>query len=208
MKKIIAILLLVIGSIGIGKDLDQYESKRVFDKIIEVALTGDYEKYKNDKEMTNALEELVKASEYLDVHRIFSDGNKYIVLDVEEQGNRSILTVKAVYKIYRDISEEKYRQIVEREVLELTKYDVEEIDEKTYKKNVYNIITDVAGNDFEIKEEVIKMNMIKKEKWDMEDNSDLIQRLYPAIFYMMESLNKRYFKTSEEDNILFRDISR
>lgn len=201
MKKIIAILLLVIGSIGIGKDLDQYESKRVFDKIIEVALTGDYEKYKNDKEMTNALEELVKASEYLDVHRIFSDGNKYIVLDVEEQGNRSILTVKAVYKIYRDISEEKYRQIMEREVLELMKYDMEEIDEKTYKKNVYNIITDVAGNDFEIKEEVIKMNMIKKEKWDMEDNSDLIQRLYPAIFYMMESLNKRYFETSEEDNI-------
>ena len=201
MKKIIAILLLVIGSIGIGKDLDRYESKRVFDKIIEVALTGDYEKYKNDKEMTNALKELVKASEYLDVHRIFSDGNKYIVLDVEEQGNRSILTVKAVYKIYRDISEEKYRQIMEREVLELTKYDMEEIDEKTYKKNVYNIITDVAGNDFEIKEEVIKMNMIKKEKWDMEDNSDLIQRLYPAIFYMMESLNKRYFKTSEEGNI-------
>ena len=201
MKKIIAILLLVIGSIGIGKDLDRYESKRVFDKIIEVALTGDYEKYKNDKEMTNALEELVKASEYLDVHRIFSDGNKYIVLDVEEQGNRSILTVKAVYKIYRDISEEKYRQIMEREVLELMKYDMEEIDEKTYKKNVYNIITDVAGNDFEIKEEVIKMNMIKKEKWDMEDNSDLIQRLYPAIFYMMESLNKRYFKTSEESNI-------
>ena len=201
MKKIIAILLLVIGSIGIGKDLDRYESKRVFDKIIEVALTGDYEKYKNDKEMTNALEELVKASEYLDVHRIFSDGNKYIVLDVEEQGNRSILTIKAVYKIYRDISEEKYRQIMEREVLELTKYDMEEIDEKTYKKNVYNIITDVAGNDFEIKEEVIKMNMIKKEKWDMEDNSDLIQRLYPAIFYMMESLNKRYFQTSEEGNI-------
>lgn len=201
MKKIIAILLLVIGSIGIGKDLDQYESKRVFDKIIEVALTGDYEKYKYDKEMTNALEELVKASEYLDVHRIFSDGNKYIVLDVEEQGNRSILTVKAVYKIYRDISEEKYRQIMEREVLELMKYDMEEIDEKTYKKNVYNIITDIAGNDFEIKEEVIKMNMIKKEKWDMEDNSDLIQRLYPAIFYMMESLNKRYFKTSEEGNI-------
>ena len=201
MKKIIAILLLVIGSIGIGKDLDRYESKRVFDKIIEVALTGDYEKYKNDKEMTNALEELVKASEYLDVHRIFSDGNKYIVLDVEEQGNRSILTIKAVYKIYRDISEEKYRQIMEREVLELTKYDMEEIDEKTYKKNVYNIITDVAGNDFEIKEEVIKMNMIKKEKWDMEDNSDLIQRLYPAIFFMMESLNKRYFKTSEEGKI-------
>ena len=201
MKKIIAILLLVIGSIGIGKDLDRYESKRVFDKIIEVALTGDYEKYKNDKEMTNALEELVKASEYLDVHRIFSDGNKYIVLDVEEQGNRSILTVKAVYKIYRDISEEKYRQIMEREVLELMKYDMEEIDEKTYKKNVYNIITDIAGNDFEIKEEVIKMNMIKKEKWDMEDNSDLIQRLYPAIFYMMESLNKRYFKTSEEGKI-------
>ena len=201
MKKIIAILLLVIGSIGIGKDLNQYESKRVFDKIIEVALTGDYEKYKNDKEMINALEELIKVSEYLDVHRIFSDGNKYIVLDVNERENESILTVRAVYKIYRDISEEKYEQIMEREALELTKYDMEEIDEKTYKKNVYNIITDVAGNNFEIKEEVIKMNMIKKDHLDLEDNSDLIQRLYPAIFYMMESLNKRYFQTSEEGNI-------
>ena len=201
MKKIIAILLLVIGSIGIGKDLNQYESKRVFDKIIEVALAGDYEKYKNDKEMINALEELIKVSEYLDVHRIFSDGNKYIVLDVNERENESILTVRAVYKIYRDISEEKYEQIMEREALELTKYDMEEIDEKTYKKNVYNIITDVAGNNFEIKEEVIKMNMIKKDHWDLEDNSDLIQRLYPAIFYMMELLNKRYFQTSEEGNI-------
>ncbi len=201
MKKIIVILLLIIGGIGIGKNLDQYESKRVFDKIIEVSLTGDYEKYKNDREMINALEELIKVSEYLDVHRIFSDGNKYIVLDVNEQKNKSILTVKAVYKIYRDIPEEKYEQIMRREALELTKYDMEEIDEKTYKKNVYNIITDTAGNDFEIKEEVIKMNMIKKDYWNLEDNSDLIQRLYPAIFYMMESLNKRYFQTSEEGNI-------
>ena len=201
MKKIIVILLLIMGSLGIGKDLNQYESKRVFDKIIEVALTGDYEKYKNDEEMINALEELIKVSEYMDVHRIFSNGNKYVVLEVSEQENKSILTVKAIYKIYKNISEEKYKEIMEREALELIKYDNEEIDEKTYKKNVYNIITDIAGNDFEIKEEVIKMNMIKKEKWDMEDNSDLIQRLYPAIFYMMESLNKRYFKTSEESNI-------
>ena len=42
--------------------------------------------------------------------------------------------------------------------------------------------------------------------WMLDDEfkrsaSDLIQRLYPAIFYMMESLNKRYFKTSEEGNI-------
>ncbi len=201
MKKIIVILLLIIGSIGIGKDLNQYESKRVFDKIIEVALTGDYEKYKNDEEMINALEELIKVSEYMDVHRIFSNGNKYIVLDVSEQENKSILTVKAVYKIYKNISEEKYKEIMEREALELIKYDNEEIDEKTYKKNVYKIITDVAGNDFEIKEEIIKINMIKKEKWDLEDNSELIQKLYPAIFYMMESLNKRYFETSEEGNI-------
>ena len=201
MKKIIVILLLIIGSIGIGKDLNQYESKRVFDKIIEVALTGDYEKYKNDEEMINALEELIKVSEYMDVHRIFSNGNKYVVLEVSEQENKSILTVKAIYKIYKNISEEKYKEIMEREALELIKYDNEEIDEKTYKKNVYKIITDVAGNDFEIKEEIIKINMIKKEKWDLEDNSELIQKLYPAIFYMMESLNKRYFETSEEGNI-------
>ena len=201
MKKIIVILLLIMGSLGIGKDLNQYESKRVFDKIIEVALTGDYEKYKNDEEMINALEELIKVSEYMDVHRIFSNGNKYVVLEVSEQENKSILTVKAIYKIYKNISEEKYKEIMEREALELIKYDNEEIDEKTYKKNVYKIITDVAGNDFEIKEEIIKINMIKKEKWDLEDNSELIQKLYPAIFYMMESLNKRYFETSEEGNI-------
>ena len=117
MKIIIVILLLIIGSIGIGKDLNQYESKRVFDKIIEVALTGDYEKYKNDEEMINALEELIKISEYMDVHRIFSNGNKYVVLEVSEQENKSILTVKAIYKIYKNISEEKYKEIMEREAV-------------------------------------------------------------------------------------------
>ena len=173
----------------------------MFENIFKLQQLYDYEKYKNDEEMINALEELIKVSEYMDVHRIFSNGNKYVVLEVSEQENKSILTVKAIYKIYKNISEEKYKEIMEREALELIKYDNEEIDEKTYKKNVYNIITDAAGNDFEIKEEIIKMNMIKKEKWDLEDNSELIQKLYPAIFYMMESLNKRYFETSEEGNI-------
>ena len=159
MKKIIIFLLLITGSIGIGKDLTRYESKRVFDKIIEVILTGNYEEYKNDKEMTTALEELVKSKEYFDVHRVFSKGNKYVVLDVEEHENESILTIKATYKVYGNIPEKKYKKIVEAEEVELIKYDNEEIDEKTYKKNFYNIIVDIAGNNFVTREEIIKINM-------------------------------------------------
>ena len=153
-----------------------------------------------EKSTTQKVTESIKVEEIIEKIEVVED-NSIIDNTPDKEDDIHIESNNGLYKIYRDISEEKYRQIMEREVLELTKYDMEEIDEKTYKKNVYNIITDIAGNDFEIKEEVIKMNMIKKEKWDMEDNSDLIQRLYPAIFYMMESLNKRYFKTSEEGNI-------
>ncbi len=197
MKKIIVILLLITTSIGIGNNLDQYESKRVFDKIIEVILTGNYEKYKNNSEMSEAIKNLVKSSRYFDAHRVFSDGNKYIVLDVDEQKNKSILTVKAVYKVYSSISDEKYKEIMKRENLELIKYDNEEIDEETYKKNFYNIITDVAGDNFQIKEETIKIDMVKNKGWDLADNSELIKILYPAVFEIMESLNTRYFKTED-----------
>lgn len=197
MKKIIVILLLITASIGIGNNLDQYESKRVFDKIIEVILTGNYEKYKNNSEMSEAIKNLVKSSRYFDAHRVFSNGNKYIVLDVDEQKNKSILTVKAVYKVYSSISDEKYKEIMKRENLELIKYDNEEIDEETYKKNFYNIITDVAGDNFQIKEETIKIDMVKNKGWDLADNSELIKILYPAVFEIMESLNTRYFKTED-----------
>lgn len=197
MKKIIVFLLLITCYIGTGKSLDQYESKRVFDKLTEVILTGDYEKYKNDKEMTKALGDLVKNREYFDVHRIFSHGNQYTVLDVEEHGDKSVLTIKAVYKIYGDISESKYKEIMEKENLELIKYDNEEIDEKTYKKNFYNIIVETVGNNFETKEETIKINMVKNGTWNLEDNGELIKKLYPAVFEIMILLNERY---SETDN--------
>ena len=93
------------------------------------------------KNFVLAIKDLVKSSRDFDAHRVFSNGNKYIVLDVDEQKNKSILTVKAVYKVYSSISDEKYKEIMKRENLELIKYDNEEIDEETYKKNFYNIIT-------------------------------------------------------------------
>ena len=60
---ILAGLLLMITSLVYSNNLDKYESKRVFDKNIEVLLTGNYDKYKDDPEMVRALGGIDKKSE-------------------------------------------------------------------------------------------------------------------------------------------------
>ena len=60
MKKIILGMLIILTSLSFSNNLDKYESKRVFDKNIEVLLTGNYDKYKDDPEMVRALGEIDK----------------------------------------------------------------------------------------------------------------------------------------------------
>ncbi len=61
MKKVFLVLFLLLMNFGYSKNLDNYESKRVFDKDTEMFLTGDYGKYLNDREMKRVLDsELLK----------------------------------------------------------------------------------------------------------------------------------------------------
>ena len=106
MKKIL-FLLLLIGGIGIGKNLDQYESKRVFDKMVDSVVNGNYEQYIADDKMTRILEELeIENWNFFKNTKILS-GNKYIVTDVKETKNESVLLVSAEYKMY-DVSGEDF----------------------------------------------------------------------------------------------------
>ena len=112
MKKLIFVLFILLMSFGYGKNLDKYESKRVFAKDMEMFLTGDYEKYLNDKEMKRVLDsELLKEvienkEKYAKLINIFKE-HKYTVTDVKEGTKESVLTVNVRYKAY-DVSEDKY----------------------------------------------------------------------------------------------------
>ena len=55
MKKVIFILVVIFGCLSFSKNLDKYESKRVFDKNMDILLTGDLDKYDNDPEMLRAI---------------------------------------------------------------------------------------------------------------------------------------------------------
>jgi hypothetical protein len=112
MKKVFFMLFILLMSFGYGENLDNYESKRVFDKDIEMFLTGDYEKYLNDKEMKRVLDsELLKEvienkGKYTKLINIFKE-HKYTVTDVKEGTKESVLTVNVRYKAY-DVLEDKY----------------------------------------------------------------------------------------------------
>ena len=112
MKRIISVLLVLIMNFGYSENLDNYESKRVFDKDTEMFLTGDYGKYLNDREMKRVLDsELLKEvienkGEYVKLINIFKE-HKYTVTDVKEGIKESVLTVNVRYKAY-DVLEEKY----------------------------------------------------------------------------------------------------
>ena len=56
-----------------------------FDKSIEIFLKGDYEKYKNDREMKRAFEDMENMSEFLEYSRAFIKNNKYEVISVNEE---------------------------------------------------------------------------------------------------------------------------
>lgn len=50
MKKIILVLLIILTSLSFSKNLDKYESKRVFDKMMDILIKGNYQKYKEATE--------------------------------------------------------------------------------------------------------------------------------------------------------------
>ncbi len=107
MKRIILVLLMELTSLSFTSNLDKYESKRVFDKNMDILLTGDLDKYDNDPEMLRAIEwgkdpEVATENQYIWITVIAPIIRKaeikkiieYEVIDVVEKNDESVLKIK------------------------------------------------------------------------------------------------------------------
>lgn len=180
MKRIILILFIILASFNFSKTLDEHESKRVFDKSIEIFLKGDYEKYKNDREMKRAFEDMENMSEFLEYSRAFVKNNKYEVISVNEEKNKSILKVRVSYSSYKKISPIEYGEASENAILELEKENKELTDSVLSDK-----VHEKLKNKIKQEEKIIMVYMDKKEGfWGMEENQGNQEFLSIFLSYM------------------------
>ena len=193
MKKIFLLLFLLLMSFGYGKNLDKYESKRVFDKVMDLMITANYEKYKNDKEMVRIFEDADEAEEkeYLTLLHDFVRNNKYEVISVEESSNKSILKVKAVYTSYDQIPIDEYLNemgIASKEAG--VKGDEGQITVLQTAK-IYKKLKEKFKNSARTSEKTIEVYMNKKNGlWDVniEENTALLTTMFPVTTEFMELL--------------------
>ena len=99
MKKIILILLILLTSVNFSAELDKYESKKTFDKLVEWYINGDNE---DDVEVKNYLDNHAEgySAIYKNHFRIFLKDNKYEVMKIQESNNQ-IKIVQYEERIYR-----------------------------------------------------------------------------------------------------------
>ena len=183
MKKIIVIFLVILTTFGFSKDLDTYESKRVFDKEMEYMITGNYEKYKNDKEMKRVLEDIEEEKQYISAIVEFTKNNKYEVISVEEKGNKSILKVKATYLSYDSIPAEEY---FEKSYLAAKEAGISDADDADWTNEqtlyVFTKLKKEYKNKSKLTQKIIDVYMDKKDGlWDMADdgNSIFLSTIFP-----------------------------
>ena len=156
-------------SFGYSENLDKYESKRVFDKLMDLMITADYEKYKNDEEMARTFEDSdeVEEKEYLALIHDFVKNNRYEVISVEEKLNKSILKVRVTYISYDKISIEEYLNemaIADKEI-GVKDDGVELTGEETF--YIYRKLREKFKNSARRSEKIIDIYMNKKNGlWD------------------------------------------
>ena len=176
MKKIIVILLVMLITFGCSKDLDKYESKRVFDKEMECIMTGNYEKYENDKEMKRVLEDMEEEKQYIPAIIEFTKNNKYEVIGVAENGNKSILKVRTTYTSYDSVPAEEYFDKIYLAAQEAGIDTGGEADRTTEQKiYVFTKLKKEYKNKSKLTQKIINVYMDKKDGlWDIEDDGNSI----------------------------------
>ena len=183
MKKIILMLLVILTTFGFSKDLNKYESKRVFDKEIEYMITGNYEKYKNDKEMKRALVDMEEEKQYIPAIIEFTKNNKYEVISVEEKGNKSILKVKATYSSHDSIPAEEYFEKLYLAAKEAGVDDTDDADWTTEQTiYVFTKLKKEYKNKSKLTQKIIEVYMDKEDGlWDIADdgNSIFLSTIFP-----------------------------
>ena len=191
MRRVFLVLFILLMSFGYSENLDKYESKRVFDKLMDLMITADYEKYKNDEEMARTFEDSdeVEEKEYLALIHDFVKNNRYEVISVEEKLNKSILKVRVTYISYDKISIEEYLNemaIADKEI-GVKDDGVELTGEETF--YIYRKLREKFKNSARRSEKIIDIYMNKKNGlWDLEveENPVLLTTMFPIPIEFME----------------------
>ena len=195
MKKVFFVLFIVMMNFGYSKDLDKYESKRVFDKLMDAIVTDNYEKYKDDKEMTRALEDMKEAEEkeYRALIHDFVKNNRYEVISVEEELSKSTLKVRVVYISYDKVSIEEYfnEMYTINEEIGVKDDEAELTDEQTF--YVYRKLREKFKDSARMSEKIIDVYMNKKNGlWDvdLDENIVLFTTMFPISTEFMELITE------------------
>ena len=211
MKKLLVLLFIMLGVISFSKNLNDYESKRIFDKLMKTILYGDYEKYRYEPEMYRILELDATKEEINEGINSFTELqlNKdfyYKVLDVKENGNESILTIKVQYKIITDTKEnveKEYSKAIKKLGAYTKDDDIEYIMQKNY-ENVYLAYALARENlKFKILEKNIDIYLVKENGlWYMPK-----EERREEFILLLNSGVKSYYKifSGEEENYMIEN---
>ena len=109
MKKIFLMIFILLISLSYSKDLDRYESKRVFDKLMDALMYGDFDKYSDDSETYKILgfdeDEDINENILFFGNIKLAEEFQYEVINIEENNNKSVLEIKVKHKIISDTQE-------------------------------------------------------------------------------------------------------
>ena len=176
MKKVILLLTLIIGIIGFGKNLDSYASKRVFDGVMDVVLYGNGDKYANDVEVRKVIEDANFSQDEYEFFKQLSLGDdfQYKVTNVQEQRDKSVLTVSITYKT----SEASLNQIMASMFLELDKMNID-INDDPSDEQIFAIMKNVKDkSNMKTNQKTMKINMKKSNGlWTLSDDAQMDELL-------------------------------
>ena len=205
MKKIFLVLFLLLMSFGYGKNLDNYESKRVFEKFINYLMTGDCEKYKNDKDMIKLLKKCDGNKDVLSYTKYLKN-NKYEIIEVKEGKEKSELIVKATYNSFSNIPIEEVIEAYFLEAMDLSKKwnELKLEEDSDYNFEILDRLNNKFKNRIKVETKVIKIYMDKEnDMWNIADVEDLNREFIMTIYPLFSVFEKVGEIVSSYDEINF-----
>lgn len=205
MKKVFLLLFLLLMNFGYSENLDNYESKRVFEKFINYLKTGDCEKYKNDKEMIKLLKKCDGNEDVLSYTKYLKN-NKYEIIEVKEGKEKSELIVKATYNSFSNIPIEEVIGAYFLEAMDLSKTwnELKLEGDSDYNFEILDRLNNKFKNRIKVETKVIKIYMDKEnDMWNIGNVEDLNREFIMTIYPLFSVFEKVGEIVSSSDEINF-----
>ena len=116
MKKRFFLLFILLLNFSFSDNFDQFTSKRVFEKLLNCSLSGNFRKCRNDKELTRAMDYKEFSESIIEIEEMFktiklSEDVKYEIINVQEKQNESIITINLKIRQITDTPEKVYDEV-------------------------------------------------------------------------------------------------